>query len=472
MKIEVAKEGRMEMTGAGIKRAIQNNSMPVLDLLVRESIQNSLDAHKKDTKVVRVDYGVKGFSNYKLAKELEGISDSLIDRLGPEKRYKYLYIRDKGTVGLTGPLHFSEKGNYPNRNLLKLVYDIAKPQEEKDAGGSWGYGKTVYYRIGIGLVIYYSRIKDNHGNYQSRLAACLVENEKNPNALLSDPKLNSKRGLAWWGKEFRFNSGNQVETGTIPETDEKYINYFLNIFDLDPYKGDETGTTIIIPYINEKTLLSDTLIVDNKAVVPWTGRVEDYLEIACQRWYIGRINNPEYSYYNKQPWLQIAIDGKGIGDNDIPKTFYEIRKLYNMALAGKASMGRYHCEPVNLKKYFTHSTVGYVAYKMYSKGELEMNPPINNPSPFVYVGNEDSSSDYKDGDIILTYFRKPGMAVTYDTSGEWVNKIKSNNENTGEYLIIVFVLKSNNTFNHTEIQKFETIEEYFRSSEKRKNQYD
>lgn len=464
MIIEVAKEGRMEMTGRSLRRAIQNNSMPVLDLLVRESIQNSLDAYKKDSKAVKIDFGVGSFSNQKLAKELEGISQALSSKY-EEKYYLHLYIRDRGTVGLTGPMHFSDKSYHDNNNLLKLVYDIAKPQEEKGSGGSWGYGKTVYYRIGIGLVIYYSRIKDRNGKFQSRLAACLVEDEKDSNALLSSPALHSERGLAWWGRKYTYKSGDRYEVGSVPETDEKYIKNFLSIFNIEPYQGDDTGTTIIIPYISKKWLLSNTKVADSKTLVPWTNSIREYLKIACQRWYIGRINNIDYYKYNKQPLLQIAIDGIGISDNDIEKPFYEIRKLYNMALVGAQGDGNYYCEPIKINKYFSNNIVGYVAYKMYSKEELGMNPPVNNPSPFVYAKNEDGD-DNKEGDVILTFFRKPGMAVAYDTSGEWVNKIKSNNEKSGEYLIIVFVLKSNNTFNHNEINGIDTIEEYFRSSEK------
>ena len=55
MKIEIAEPGRMTQSGSSLLRLIQNNKTPVLDLLVRESIQNSLDAHKADAKSVTVE---------------------------------------------------------------------------------------------------------------------------------------------------------------------------------------------------------------------------------------------------------------------------------------------------------------------------------------------------------------------------------------------------------------------------------
>lgn len=470
MKIEIAKEGRMDMSGQGLIRAIQNNNMPILDLLVRESVQNSLDAAEKSTDFVQVDFGVSSFDSNRLAGELEGIEETLSSRFGSRK-CKYLYIRDSKTIGLTGPLHFTDKNSAEKKNLLKLVYEIAKPQDEKGAGGSWGYGKTIYFRIGIGLVIYYSRIKQETGEYQSRLAACLVEDENREDAILSNPSLDAHRGLAWWGAEYFYKSNGITEFGTIPETDDKIIEHFLSIFGIKPFEGDETGTAIIIPYIDEKKLLSNNISEENRSKIPWHSSVEEYLKIATQRWYIGRLNNPDYQKKQKQPWLRVTVNGRGLAKDDMAKPFVEMQKLYNMALLGERTgkdipVNDYHCEPINISKYFAKTTSGFIAYKMYTSEEMEMNPPYNNPSPFIFVKNEDGEDDYKGGDIIFTFFRKPGMSVNYDTAGEWVNKIKCNNEKTGDILIAVFVLDSSNRFSYPGIDEVDTIEEYFRASEK------
>ena len=464
MKIEIAKEGRMDMSGRGLMRAIQNNNMPLLDLLVRESIQNSLDAFNNNEKFVQVEFEVSDFHNYDLAQELEGIENTLKSKYG-DNRCRFLSIKDTGTVGLTGPLHFSERNESGNKNLLNLVYEVAKPQEGKDAGGSWGYGKTVYFRMGIGLVIYYSRIKQDSGIYQSRLAACLVEDEKKEDALLRSAELNSHRGLAWWGQSYLFDSGNGAEEGTIPETDESKIIEFLSNFGIKPFKEEETGTTIIIPYIDEKKLLTNNITAEEDKI-PWASSVTEYIRVAVQRWYPGRLNNPAYLEKHRRPWLRAVVNNEGITDNDMAKVFKEIRRLYNMALSRHESIGDYKCEEIKIRDYFESTTAGYVAYKMFSPDEMEMNPPYNNPSPFVFVKNEDGTDDYKDGDIILTYFRKPGMAIEYDTSKDWVNKIKCHNEKSGDILIAVFVLNSDNKFKKTKITDLENIEEYFRASEK------
>ena len=75
MRIEIGEPGRMTQSGSSMLKLIQNNDMPVLDLLVRESIQNSLDARKKDARYVDVRFIVDDFESDDLAEKLEGITD-------------------------------------------------------------------------------------------------------------------------------------------------------------------------------------------------------------------------------------------------------------------------------------------------------------------------------------------------------------------------------------------------------------
>ena len=167
MRIEIAEPGRMTQSGSSLLKLIQNHKTPVLDLLVRESIQNSLDARKQDSRSVTVEFLTGQFSSRKLGAELEGITSALVERY-PADTCQYLAVCDSETVGLTGEMDVQNVKNNNYGNLLKLVYEICKPQEAEGAGGSWGLGKTVYFRIGIGLVIYYSRISEGDGKYSSR----------------------------------------------------------------------------------------------------------------------------------------------------------------------------------------------------------------------------------------------------------------------------------------------------------------
>ena len=96
MRIEIAEPGRMTQTGSSLQRLIQNNNMPVLDLLVRESIQNSLDARKRDSKYVEVNFITGSFESEVLAGELESLTEPLTRRFGNGTQ-RFLAIRDSHT---------------------------------------------------------------------------------------------------------------------------------------------------------------------------------------------------------------------------------------------------------------------------------------------------------------------------------------------------------------------------------------
>ena len=222
MRIEIAEHGRMTESGSSLLRLIQNQDIPLLDLLVRESVQNSLDAASNTSTKVSVDIRVGEFKAKDLNKHFEKIEDGL-NRRYIKTKPKFIAVRDSGTSGLTGPVRYEDVKNNLFGNLLKLVYEICKPQSNEGAGGSWGLGKTIYFRLGIGLVIYYSRICEK-GKYQSRLAACLVENETQKDALIPHSG-GVKRGIAWWGKK-----ESPFQKTTIPEDNEQELQRILNVF--------------------------------------------------------------------------------------------------------------------------------------------------------------------------------------------------------------------------------------------------
>ena len=137
MKIEIAEHGRMTESGSSLLRLIQNQSMPLLDLLVREAVQNSLDATNKSDPFVAVDISVKDFRAKDLNKHFDSIHHTLNSRFPSAQPYKSIVVRDSNTFGLTGPVRYKDVVDNRFGNLLKLVYEICKPQQDEGAGGSW-----------------------------------------------------------------------------------------------------------------------------------------------------------------------------------------------------------------------------------------------------------------------------------------------------------------------------------------------
>ena len=459
MKIEIAEPGRMTQSGSSLLRLIQNNKTPVLDLLVRESVQNSLDAHKQGAKSVTVEFLTGNFSSRRLGDELDGITDALARRF-PEDKCQYLAVCDSDTVGLTGEMDVRNVRDNNYGNLLKLVYEICKPQEAEGAGGSWGLGKTVYFRIGIGLVIYYSRIDEGNGKYSSRLAASFVENETSKDAMIPDYNGMTPRGIAWWGNEIRENT-------TIPVTDENYINKFLGIFGITPYSGTKTGTTIIIPYINSDTLLANNRIdytdeLDEHLSPFWYSSLESYLRVSAQRWYAPRLCNPYYPYGS---FLKVLVNGEGISRDSMEPVFRTVQDLYNRAgfveeddFLSDNEM-EVTTESAIVRKFLADTTAGNIACTKITRKALRMDAPYNKPEPSVYFNCE--INDKSVNRPLVFFVRKPGMIVSYENISAWTAGIPSTNKN--EYIMGIFVLNSNVSFKVD--GPVDRLEEYVRKSE-------
>lgn len=469
MKIEIESSGRNTLTGEALLRIIQNDSMPWIDLLVRESIQNSLDARSGNKKSVHVDFTVGDFVTNSLSKHLEGIEKALNERFGFTTK-KFLSVRDYNTEGLTGPMSQSElTDGMDEGNLISLVYDIMKAQNKEGAGGSWGLGKTTYYRLGIGLVIYYSRIKARNGEYEERLAINMVEDETSPSSIIPGYKESKRLGIAWWGNEISENT-------TVPITNQNEIHEFLKIFDIDPYINDETGTAIIIPFIEPKNLLTQNLQGMNSEITSevarkprnlpyWTSSIEEYLEISIQRWYASRLNNEQYDGC----YLEASVNGCMLVDELMLPFFLIQRDLYNYASSINnpklkfSNQIEYYKEEIKVNHYLIDPVCGTVAFVKVSGRDLGQGIPNNNPNMYLLTNtvNEDAPLNSP----MIMYTRKPGMIVSYETSGDWVRKIDPTHED--EYIIGYFVLNSKNKFRQEYINQGlpSSLEEYVRMSE-------
>ena len=461
MKIEILVPGKMTQSGSSLFKLIQNNNTPSLDLFVRESVQNSLDARKEDSKYVSVEFLTGSFESGKLSAELEGIEQALSNRY-TDKNCTYLAVRDSGTVGLTGETDYAKVVNNKYGNVLKLIYEICRPQENEGAGGSWGIGKTVYFRMGIGLVIYYSRILNDDGNYESRLAASLVEDECGDNPMIPVYRGMPRNGIAWWGQP------TEKENDTVPVTDEEYINSFIDIFGIEPYTGDQTGTTIIMPYTDEKELLENNRIEHPDSLIEpvlpfWYDSVEKYLQISLQRWYAPRLVNPDYPY---GPFLRALINGRGIAREDMEPVFRLLQSMYNRA--NNCGEDDFTSEngldiqnyPVIVNNLLDDKVAGTLVCVKVSRENLKMNVPDNKPEPSVYFNCEQEGSETNKP--FVCFVRKPGMIVSYENNSKWAPGNVTTNKN--EYIFGFFVLHSLNKFKLQNIP-VGNIEEYVRKSE-------
>ncbi len=443
----------MSQDGDSILKSLQNVKIPIIDLIVRESIQNSLDAALKDEDFVEFDFYHGKFLNRELASQLDEAQMSLLSQY--KKEEEFLAFSDKNTSGLTGSYVAKTMDEIKKSNFHKLIFGLGKNQEQEGAGGSWGLGKTSFFRIGNGIVVYYTRIK-KASSYEERLIVSIIENPKDKKRILKK----NDRGIAWWGK---YKGSEHI----LPITDPEYIKKFLSIFGLEQYKDDETGTMIIIPYLNDSYKKKSAYEVSYY----WDEDIDAQLRLAIQRWYMPRIMNGKYLKTIGQAHLMARVNGEGIipGVNT-EEVFNVFRALYDSALTGELpekNLYKIQISEVRFPRMITKKSndlAGRVTYCQVNKEQLKMLPPYNQENALALIGAEDPTIGDKFNSKIMAYSRQPGMVVRYAIDDDWMPKGNIQEENK---LVLGFYVPVSQVDLHDKLRKqgFDTMESYLRAIE-------
>lgn len=448
LQIENLKVGYMTDCGSKVLKNI-TYSIPTLDIFIREAVQNSFDARDSKKPNVKIKINCGSFDREALSNEFESISNNL--KNVNSSYSEYISFSDYNTTGLTGPSIIEE---IPNNSqdwgkFLSLVRNVGRSYKEKDSGGSFGYGKTIYYRVGIGLVIFYSRFNDG-GKYKERLMACLVEDEQLSTGVLKGIQKNNYSGIAWWGKK--------ENDKLYPLTNSEEIEKILKCFKISPYKNDETGTAVIIPFVNSNILLDKTTDSIDENKVGWCRSLKDYLDISFQRWYPTRYDNKKLG----SNYIELYINDEKKNSNEMYPLFKTIQALYNYGVNHNNKVD-FNVEeiPVKINSILKNGPhVGTFYYCLLSEEDLKMVEPDLNKSPITCINNQLAV----DGDekVIISFCRKPGMILKYDYKDTWSNGIKT--PDVDKYLIGLFLPNSDNKM-ETEARKI-TVEEYLRGCER------
>lgn len=473
MNLQILKSERMQQSGKAVLRSLQNENLPITDVIIREAFQNSLDAAMEDTNYVEIQANVKEFDTRDISHYFEGITSELDKKFSTSELA--LSIRDSGTTGLSGIVEGTAEEKKKSK-FYKLVYGLSMNQDEAGAGGSWGLGKTSYFRVGCGLVIYYSRSLEANGEFVERIAASLIENEEESSLLGNYSKKNAAvvdyTGIAWWGEK---KTVEDVYSNTLPITNHRFIEEITNKFGVERYFGDETGTTIIIPFINKDLVeLNEKKLSIKKEIFSednglgrvywWEREFEKSLEISIQRWYGPRLANQAYYNHFKRPFLMARVNNKIITNEEI--TFKIFQELYTAALVGTTENKKIKIQDINKLRgvlAYKGEKVGRVAYVVINKEELNMLAPNYVASPLAYIGYGNQISSDKTGDKILAYARKPGMVVEYVLNdSRWLGGIPIEEDH---FLFSFFVPDSDAILSEDYIEIWPNLESYLRDTE-------
>ncbi|MFA7063187.1 MAG: hypothetical protein WC132_03505 [Methanomethylophilus sp.] len=456
MDVQILKTDRVSSYGSSVvtNRPLDNKSLPLLDLLVREAVQNSLDAAEKNepNSKVTVAFSTGQFQSNALTKYLGCYFEDRLNKRYGSKQYDFIAVKDSGTKGLTG----DSLNDGDHSNLQKLVYNIAQSQTKHGSGGSHGQGKIVYYSLGKGPVFFYSHIPlMNEG--RSLLAAAFIENERDvKNRIIDYP---NNRGIAFFGNYILDGTTEGFDRKTIPITDEQTIADILSVFHIDRYKPDEYGTTIIVAYTDSEKLLNETRPNhdDGERDPLWTRSIEEYLTVAIQRWYAPRLRNKLFP----GAWLKASVNGKDIKDQMKP-FFKLIRALYNQAGPLGASSSKLDGDeifkidsaPIACKD-LNPTIAGHMSWIKISPTSLKMTTERYN-NIYALAGQYDATP----GMPIITYTRGLGMIINYTTdSSPWMPRTDELSEDS----ILVALFRSDP---HAQVARFNNdLEEYLKNCE-------
>ncbi|MEV4474189.1 hypothetical protein [Nonomuraea sp. NPDC049504] len=225
----------------GVRNQLGRPELDLLTILVRESAQNSWDARLRDRRRP-VDYAIETWTvgpahapawralllrNAPLNEHLP-LRQSLLNT-----PIRVMAISDRGTSGLGGPTR-ADKAVTKEHDFVSFVRNIGEPRDTELGGGTYGFGKGIFYLVSKpGTILLHTRCVVN-GRLETRLMGCALWKSYVASEQGGDRRYT---GRHWWGDD----TSDVVEP--LIGSEAEAVAHQLG---LRPFKSDETGTTIVI----------------------------------------------------------------------------------------------------------------------------------------------------------------------------------------------------------------------------------
>ncbi|MGI8774076.1 MAG: hypothetical protein ACR2KQ_03510 [Actinomycetota bacterium] len=219
----------------GIRNSLGRPDLDRLELLVRESVQNTWDARVGD-QTVRVEIAAQECEGEQFQYLKSGVLAVHVgfdeaERVTKSDRTRFLLISDRGTSGLGGPLRADRASGDEPHDFVDFLRDIGQPPDKEFGGGTFGYGKTALYLTSrIYTIIVYSRCRHGSRTQSRFMVAALGQSFRRDEKKFT--------GRHWWG---RVASDGFVDPLLDEEADE-----VARRLGLPEFMDGELGTTIAI----------------------------------------------------------------------------------------------------------------------------------------------------------------------------------------------------------------------------------
>ncbi|WP_243058318.1 hypothetical protein [Nocardioides sp. SR21] len=225
------------LAAEGFYKLLGRPRLDPLTVLVRETAQNSWDARLQND--LPVDFSIQGWVLDD--KERRALRDRVFVDAGRVKGTSLaaelshpvllgLYITDRNTKGLGGPLQADQADAQNIYDWVDFVLNVGEANTQGHTGGTYGFGKTISYVVsGANAVVIHSRTM-YRGRIQTRLIACAI-GEK----FARGGKLFT--GRHWWGE-----TGDEAP---LPVTGAE-ADRIATAIGMPAFDEGETGTNLLV----------------------------------------------------------------------------------------------------------------------------------------------------------------------------------------------------------------------------------
>lgn len=222
---------------AGFGKLLGRPEMDPLTVLVREAAQNSWDAHDSTGKPVRFSISGRTLIPAELSVLANSVfvdhrkmSGSSLTAVLAKPQVQALFLSDRQTLGLGGPLLASIADDSDVYDWVDFVLNVGKANTQAHTGGTYGFGKTITYVVSEAKsIVVHSRARF-HGETVTRLMACAIGDQFSAGGKLFT-------GRHWWGLP---------QSGASTPIEGDLADELAQAIGMPAFEGDDLGTNILV----------------------------------------------------------------------------------------------------------------------------------------------------------------------------------------------------------------------------------
>jgi hypothetical protein len=165
----------------GIKNQLGRPTVDRLTVLVREAAQNSWDASDHlgpvhfGLELRKLPDDVAKEWRRVLSVDAPSAEDLPLRPTLERPELSVLFVSDRGTTGLGGPTRADEVVAGKTKDYVSFVLNVGDPRDAAYGGGTYGFGKAVFFRAsGASTIVVHTHCRNESDVIEARLVGCAL----------------------------------------------------------------------------------------------------------------------------------------------------------------------------------------------------------------------------------------------------------------------------------------------------------